>query len=76
MTTSQQVRRVPPRPPKGVSLDRSELSFESANLTGEERPRLWQIVTNQFNGNEGAGFAISFVVHVVILMILAVPVIR
>lgn len=36
----------------------------------------WQQIVEQFNGNEGAGYAISFVVHLLILMLLAIPVIR
>lgn len=35
---------------------------------------LWQVICDQFNGNEGAGLAISFVVHLILLMVLAVPV--
>ncbi len=34
----------------------------------------WQKTVDQFNGNEGAGYAISFVVHVILLILLAIPV--
>ncbi len=39
-----------------------------------EEQTFWQKTVDQFNGNEGAGYAISFVVHAVLLVLLAIPV--
>lgn len=39
-----------------------------------EEQTWWQRAVDQFNGNEGAGYAISFLVHAVLLVLLAIPV--
>ena len=39
-----------------------------------EEKTFWQKTVDQFNGNEGAGYAISFVVHVILLILLMIPV--
>lgn len=44
--------------------------------TVPQDPPLYEVFWEQLNGNEGAGYALSFVVHAVFLAILAIPVIR
>lgn len=79
MATSQQIRPVSTKRRPDVTKGRSVKSSSPSTTQPpvlEEKPGWWQQTVDQFNGNEGAGYAISFVVHIVVLMILAIPVIR
>ena len=79
MATSQQVRPVLTKRRPDVTGGRTAKGSSPSTTQPpvlEEQPGWWQQTVDQFNGNEGAGYAISFVVHIVVLMILAVPVIR
>ncbi|MCA8996243.1 MAG: hypothetical protein KDA80_04640 [Planctomycetaceae bacterium] len=65
------VRRLNP-PPPGVS---EQLGEATPNW---KRPTLpwWRDFWNRLNGDEGAGFAMSFVVHLVLLGLMTIPVYR
>lgn len=56
--------------PSAVDLEEGE--GELSGMSGSLIDRFFHI----FNGDEGAAFAISFVVHIVLLMLLAIPIVK
>ncbi len=73
---------VPPPPKKRRNDDFKE---EDTQATAQRPKALevlppsnnwWERAVDQFNGNEGAGYAISFVLHIILLAMLSIPILH